>query len=264
MAVGAGAIAAASTLTTLTNSEAMFQRRLLPDLGRGALPFSIALVGWDFLYYWSHRFQHEHRYLWAVHVVHHSSEHYNLSTALRQPVAEGFAPMVPYGVISLLGVRPEYILKARGVNLIYQYWVHTEAVESIGIGEEFLSTPSAHRVHHGSNRKYLDLNHGGILIIWDRIFGTFQREEERPTYGLTKNINTFSPWKVATHEFRAIFRDVSRATSWRERLGYVVGPPGWRPTIPTTAEVVPAPAGSVGDGGMAERTNAPVLKTGVA
>ena len=165
-------------------------------------------------------------------MVHHSSERYNLSTALRQPVAESFGTMVPYGMLGLLGVRPDMILLARGVNLIWQFWIHTEVVGSLGPGEEVLSTPSAHRVHHGSNRQYLDRNHGGILIIWDRIFGTFEREDETVVYGLTTNIESFSPWVVATHEYRAMFLDVARSSSWRERLGHVVGPPGWRPQVP--------------------------------
>jgi sterol desaturase/sphingolipid hydroxylase (fatty acid hydroxylase superfamily) len=230
-AVITGGLGVATVLATGTTADAMFARRILPDLGGGLLPFTMAMVGWDFLYYWSHRLQHEHRYLWSIHVVHHSSEHYNLSTALRQPVAESFGTMVPFGVISLFGIRPDLILKARGINLIWQFWIHTEAVRSLGPGESVLSTPSAHRVHHGANRQYLDRNHGGILIIWDRIFGTYEPEEERPVYGLTKNINSFSLWTIASHEYREMFADVAASTSWRERLGHVVGPPGWRPAL---------------------------------
>jgi sterol desaturase/sphingolipid hydroxylase (fatty acid hydroxylase superfamily) len=231
VALGGGAVAAATWLSSRTTAESMFAKRLLPDLGSGLGALSVAMVGWDFLYYWSHRLQHEHRYLWSIHVVHHSSEHYNLSTALRQPVAEAVGTMMPYGVLGLLGIRPDVILKARGLNLIWQFWIHTEVVRSLGVGEEFLSTPSAHRVHHGSNAPYLDRNHGGILITWDRIFGTFEREREQPVYGLTTNISTFNRWTVATHEFRAMFADVARATTWRDRLRHLVGPPGWRPVV---------------------------------
>ena len=222
-------------LLLVIHAKDMFAARLLPDLGGGILGFSVAMVGWDFLYYWSHRLQHELRYLWAIHVVHHSSERYNLSTALRQPVAESFGTMMPYGILGLIGVRPDMVLFARGANLIWQFWIHTEVVRSLGIGEEVLSTPSAHRVHHGSNRQYLDRNHGGILIIWDRIFGTFEREDEAVVYGLTTNIESFNPWVVATHEYRSMFADVSRSTSWFERFGHVVGPPGWRPAVPELA-----------------------------
>ena len=231
VAMISGGVAAATVLSSRTNSTEMFARRLLPDLGSGPAAFALAMVGWDFLYYWSHRLQHEHRYLWSIHVVHHSSEHYNLSTALRQPVAESFGTMVPYGVLGLLGVRPDLILKARGFNLIWQFWIHTESVRSLGAGESLLSTPSAHRVHHGANSQYLDRNHGGILIIWDRLFGTFEPEVDRPIYGLTKNIHSFSPWTIATHEYRSMLGDVARARSWRERFGFVVGPPGWRPVL---------------------------------
>ena len=232
LAVAVTGLTAASWLASRTRADDMFSARLLPDLGGGVLGFSVAMVGWDFLYYWSHRVQHEFRYLWAIHVVHHSSEHYNLSTALRQPVAESFGTMMPYGTLGLIGVRPDMILLARGFNLIWQFWIHTEAVRSLGVGEEVLSTPSAHRVHHGSNRQYLDRNHGGILIIWDRLFGTFEREGETVVYGLTTNIESFNPWVVATHEYRSMFRDIASSSSWRERFGHVVGPPGWRPMAP--------------------------------
>jgi sterol desaturase/sphingolipid hydroxylase (fatty acid hydroxylase superfamily) len=234
-AVAAVGVTAATWLSSSTRADRMFERRVIPDLGGGPLGLAVAMVGWDFLYYWSHRLQHEFRYLWAIHVVHHSSERYNLSTALRQPVAESFGTMVPYGILGLLGVRPDLILKARGINLIWQFWIHTEVVRSLGPGEEVLSTPSAHRVHHGSNREYLDRNHGGILIVWDRLFGTFEREDETVIYGLTSNIESFNPWTVATHEYRSMFADVSSSTSWSERIGHVVGPPGWRPALPVAA-----------------------------
>ena len=187
------------------------------DLGRGRLAVAGAILGWDFLYYWNHRLSHESRWLWAVHVAHHSSERYNLSTALRQPVAEGFTLAVPYGVLGLLGVRPELIEQARGVNLIYQFWIHTETIRRLGRLERLLNTPSHHRVHHGSNREYLDRNHGSILIVWDRLFGTFEEEDEAVVYGLTSNIDTFNPLRIATHEWR----DIARG---RRRRGHLVGP----------------------------------------
>jgi sterol desaturase/sphingolipid hydroxylase (fatty acid hydroxylase superfamily) len=165
--------------------------------------------------------------MWAIHVVHHSSEHYNLSTALRQPVAEAFGTFVPFGSLCLFGIRPGLVETARGVNLLYQYWIHTETIGVLGPAEEVLNTPSHHRVHHGSNRQYLDRNHGSILILWDRLFGTFEPEGDRVVYGLTKNINTFQPGRIATHEYASMLRDVAGSTSWRERLSYVVRGPGW-------------------------------------
>ncbi len=198
-----------------------------PAIGDDRVALAAALVGWDFIYYWNHRFMHTSRYMWAVHEVHHSSERYNLSTALRQPVADALGTMLPYGLLCLLGVPPEAVATARGVNLIYQFWIHTEAVDRIGRAERTLNSPSHHRVHHGSNRQYLDRNHGGILIIWDRMFGTFEPEEERVVYGLTTNIGTFDPTRIATHEYVDLARDLASSTGWVERLSYVLRGPGW-------------------------------------
>jgi len=226
-AVAAGGVALTTTMADRLSSKRLWEKRVLPDLGNGPLAFGVAMVGWDFIYYWNHRFMHSARYMWAIHVVHHSSERYNLSTALRQPVADAFGTFVPYGLLSLLGVRPEMILSARGLNLIYQYWIHTDGIRSIGPAEEVLNTPSHHRVHHGVNPQYLDRNHGGILISWDRMFGTFEREDEPVVYGLTKNIDTFNPLVVASHEHRDMLRDVARSDNWSDRVSYVVRGPGW-------------------------------------
>jgi sterol desaturase/sphingolipid hydroxylase (fatty acid hydroxylase superfamily) len=165
--------------------------------------------------------------MWAIHVVHHSSERYNLSTALRQPVADVLGVWVPYGLLCRLGVRPGLVEQARGINLVYQYWIHTDSIRSIGVGEEVLNTPSHHRVHHGSNARYIDRNHGSFLILWDRLFGTFQREEETVVYGLTKNIDTFAPPAIATHEYRDIARDIAHSDNWKDRLSFVFRGPGW-------------------------------------
>ena len=128
-----------------------------------------------------------------MHVAHHSSERYNLSTALRQPVAESITIAVPYSLLALVGVRPPMIEQARALNLIYQFWIHTEAIRTVGPLERVLNTPSHHRVHHGSNRRYLDRNHGSILIVWDKLFGTFEPEAEPVVYGLTRNIDSYNP-----------------------------------------------------------------------
>ena len=231
---GVATVAAVVTVASATSSYVMGSRRQWArrrrDLGRGPLAWLIALVGWDLGYYWNHRLMHEVRGLWAIHVPHHSSEHYNLSTALRQPVASAFGVWVPYGVMARLGVRPSIIETSRSLNLIYQYWIHTDTIRTIGPSEAVLNTPSHHRVHHGSNRTYIDRNHAGILIVWDRWFGTFRREEpevEPVIYGLTKNIGTNNLWKVSTHEYRDMFRDVARSTTWRDRLGFVLRGPGW-------------------------------------
>jgi sterol desaturase/sphingolipid hydroxylase (fatty acid hydroxylase superfamily) len=225
--VATGGIAITTTWASLFNADRLWNRRLLPDLGKGPLALATAVLGWDFIYYWNHRFMHESRYMWAIHVVHHSSERYNLSTALRQPVADAFGTFVPYGLLCLFGVRPELIVSARGINLLYQYWIHTDSIRQLGPFEQLFNTPSHHRVHHGVNQEYLDRNHGSILILWDRLFGTFEREGAPVVYGLTKNIKTFEPTRVMTHEHADMLRDVSGATTWKERLSFVVRGPGW-------------------------------------
>ena len=227
VAVAAGGTALATAWQARTSPEELWARRRFPDLGSGPVALAIAVLGWDFLYYWNHRWMHSSRQAWAYHVVHHSSEHYNLSTALRQPVAGSFTAFVPYGALALLGIRPELIEQARGINLLYQYWIHTETIRRIGRAERVLNSASHHRVHHASNRRYIDRNHGSILILWDRLFGTFQREEEPVVYGLTKNIETYDPTRIASHEYVDIVRDVADSTNWRDRLSYVLRGPGW-------------------------------------
>lgn len=226
---GAGTVVAA-TSAHLTSASRWWRRKgAARDMGNGIVPWAIAMTWWDFAYYWNHRFMHQIRSQWAIHVVHHSSEHYNLSTALRQPVAGAFGVWVPYGLPARFGVRPAIIETSRALNLIYQYWFHTDTIRTMGAAEAVLNTPSHHRVHHGSNQRYLDRNHGGILITWDRLFGTFQPElpEDPVVYGLTRNIHTYNWWKVATHEYRDMFRDVAASTTWRDRLSFVLRGPGW-------------------------------------
>ena len=225
---GLGA-AVCGTLAAHTTAKRLFARRPGPDLGEGPLAWAAALVGWDLIYYWNHRFMHTSRYMWAIHVVHHSSERYNLSTALRQPVADALGTFVPYGALALLGVRPHIIQQSRAINLIYQFWIHTDAIDRIGPFERWLNSPSHHRVHHGSNLRYIDRNHGGILIVWDRLFGTFAPEvpEEPVVYGLTTNIGTYNPVRIATHEHASIVHDVAGAEGWSDRLSFAVRGPGW-------------------------------------
>jgi sterol desaturase/sphingolipid hydroxylase (fatty acid hydroxylase superfamily) len=178
-------------------------------------------------YYWYHRLSHTMRIFWASHVVHHSSQHYNLSTALRQP----WTPMTYFLFwipLALLGFKPWMILLEQSISLTYQFFIHTERVKRLWRPLEFLfNTPSHHRGHHGTNAIYLDKNYGGILIIWDRLFGTFQLETERVRYGLTRNIESFNPVTVATHEWVSIFNDVRHATSWSDRFNFIFRGPGW-------------------------------------
>ena len=225
-AVAGTAMTVSTVWAARTTADTFFGRSPF-DLGSSKTAWAGAILGWDFIYYWNHRFSHESRWLWAVHVAHHSSERYNLSTALRQPVAESITIAVPYSLLALLGVRPALIEQARGLNLIYQFWIHTEAIRSIGWLERVLNTPSHHRVHHGSNRRYLDRNHGSILIVWDRLFGTFEPETDQVVYGLTKNIDTYNPARIATHELADVARDVSGAGTWPDRLSFLLRGPGW-------------------------------------
>ncbi len=227
VAVAAGGIAITTTWASRTTMNRMWQRRVVRDLGTGPAQLAVAVLAWDFIYYWNHRFMHECRYMWAIHVVHHSSQRYNLSTALRQPVADALGTFAPYSALALVGIRPELVAQARGINLLYQYWIHTDTIERIGPFERILNTPSHHRVHHGSNPQYIDRNHGSILVVWDRLFGTFEEEREPVVYGLTKNIDTFNPARVAGREHADMLRDVRHSRSWRERLSFVVRGPGW-------------------------------------
>jgi len=206
----------------------LWKHRLV-DLGTGWLGWVVALVGWDFAYYWHHRAEHESRFLWASHVNHHSSRHFNLSTALRQPWSP-WTSFVFFPPLAVLGVAPWLIMVSAGLNLIYQYWIHTELIDRMPRWfEAVFNTPSHHRVHHGSNPEYLDKNYAGVLIVWDRLFRTFAREEARVVYGLTKNIETFNPFRIAFHEYAAIAREVRAAPSWKHRVNLVVRGPGWKP-----------------------------------
>jgi sterol desaturase/sphingolipid hydroxylase (fatty acid hydroxylase superfamily) len=187
------------------------------------------MLAWDFAFYWHHRLEHENRVFWASHVNHHSSRHFNLSTALRQPWTP-VTSLVFFPPLALIGIRPWLIMVAGGFNLIYQYWVHTECIRTLPRAFELVfNTPSHHRVHHGSNAEYLDKNYAGILIVWDRLFGTFEPERARVVYGLTKNISTFNPFVIAFHEYVAIATDLRIAATWRDRAGIVWHGPEWRP-----------------------------------
>lgn len=184
----------------------------------------------DFSYYWFHRFNHEVRLFWAGHVNHHSSEYLNLGTALRQGVGERIHKMLFWLWLPLLGFDALMIMTMIGVNLFYQFWVHTEAVRKLPAWfEAVFNTPSHHRVHHASNIRYLDCNHAGALIVWDRLFGTFSPElaSEPPVYGLTRNIRTFNPATVLFHGYAELWRDVVRAPGIGSKLRYLFFAPGW-------------------------------------
>jgi sterol desaturase/sphingolipid hydroxylase (fatty acid hydroxylase superfamily) len=183
----------------------------------------------DFSYYWFHRISHSSRYFWASHVVHHSSMKYNLGTALRQTWTGNITGAFVFWLwLPLVGFSPLAIMTMQSISLLYQFWIHTEHINKLPAPIEFIfNTPSHHRVHHGSDLDYLDKNHAGVLIIWDRLFGTFALEKNRPTYGLTTNIHSHNPVRIAFHEWIAIGQDIRRAPSLRAAVGYLFGPPGW-------------------------------------
>jgi sterol desaturase/sphingolipid hydroxylase (fatty acid hydroxylase superfamily) len=208
-----------------------YKHRLF-DVPFNAWTFAVAFVLEDLRYYWWHRLSHRSRWFWASHVIHHSSRHFNLSTNLRQSWTSQFSGLILMNVpLAYIGFSPAIVALAFTVNLLYQFWIHTETIDRMPRWFEWLlNTPSHHRVHHGSNARYLDANYAGVFMLWDRMFGTFvpEQREDPPRYGIVKNLGTFNPIRIALHEYVAIARDLMRpGLSWRMRLGYFFGPPGW-------------------------------------
>lgn len=196
--------------------------------------FVIVFVAYDFVYYWQHRLAHRMRWFWMEHVTHHSSEKYNLTTALRQP---WFGPFTGLIVLSwplvLLGIHPLILIFVHGVNLVYQFWIHTESINKMPKWfEAVFNTPSHHRVHHATNPRYLDANYAGVFIIWDKIFGSFvsERDDDAPVYGIVKPVSSFNPLVVAYHELFSLFKDCLndgfRPDIWVKRF---INSPGWSP-----------------------------------
>jgi sterol desaturase/sphingolipid hydroxylase (fatty acid hydroxylase superfamily) len=188
----------------------------------------LAILAADFAYYWEHRIAHRVRILWTQHAVHHSSRDYNIITAIRFGPLESVWSLLAHMPLLLIGFPPELIFFGIIVVLAYQTWLHTELVGKLGRLEWVLNTPSHHRVHHECDQKYLDKNYAGILIIWDRMFGSFQEEEETPTYGLTTNFNSKNPIKVWFSEFPALWRNLKSSKTIAEIFGYLFNPPGWK------------------------------------
>ena len=208
-----------------------WQFRLI-DWGISVPIIILALISQDFLYYWKHRAAHRVRWLWTAHVVHHSSQFYNLTTALRQPWNNHFTGFVLLSTpLVFLGVHPLLLGFVGALNLVYQYWIHTEAIDKMPRWfEAVFNTPSHHRVHHGTNPRYLDSNYAGILIIWDKLFGTFVAEDPETDikYGLVRNVETYNPFKIAFAEMWGAVKDISAPRlKLRDRLKYAFAPPGW-------------------------------------
>ena len=198
---------------------------------RGIGLWILAALAWDFCYYWFHRLSHEISVLWASHAVHHQSEDYNLSTALRQTSTGFLFYWIFYLPLFLVGFPFEVLLTVYAVNLIYQFWVHTQIVRRLGVLDYILVTPSNHRVHHAQNERYIDKNYGGMLILWDRMFGTFQDEldEDPVVFGVRKPLANWNPFWANLQVYDYLLFDAMRTARWRDKLGLWFRRTGWRP-----------------------------------
>ena len=202
--------------------------------GSSVFTWIFAFLIYDFFYYWFHRVSHERQIFWASHVAHHQSEDYNLSTALRQTGTGFLFTWVFYIPLFLIGIPSYIFISVASINLIYQFWVHTEHIPKLGWYELVFISPSNHRVHHAQNDEYIDKNYGGVFIIWDRIFGTFQEElENKPClYGIRSPINTFNPITANLHIYRKIIKDIWYSETWKEKCYVLLAKTGWSPGMP--------------------------------
>ena len=198
---------------------------------RGLLLWVVAALAWDFCYYWFHRFSHEISVLWAAHAVHHQSEDYNLSTALRQTSTGFLFGWIFYTPLFLIGFPLEVLITVNAINLIYQFWVHTQMVRRLGVLDRILVTPSNHRVHHAQNERYIDKNYGGMLILWDRFFGTFEdeAEEEPVVFGVRKPLANLNPFWANLQVYDYLLFDARKASRWRDKVAVWFRRTGWRP-----------------------------------
>jgi sterol desaturase/sphingolipid hydroxylase (fatty acid hydroxylase superfamily) len=208
---------------------------LLPAWPRDAWwAWVLAVVFYDFCYYWNHRLGHESAVFWASHVVHHQSQCYNLATALRQTSSGSLLGWVFYVPMALAGVPPEMFAVAALIDLLYQYWIHTELVGKLGWFDRWFASPSNHRVHHAINDGYIDRNYGGILMVWDRMFGTFVEEREQCVYGTRAPLESWDPLWANLEVYADLARRSARFERWRDKLLVWVMPPGWEPALPTS------------------------------
>ena len=189
----------------------------------------ILFFGDDLSYYWFHRNSHKIRFFWASHMVHHSSENFTLTSGLRVPWTGNLTGNFLHWVwMPLIGIEPAMVMLMKSTSAIYQFWLHTEKIYKLPKWfEAVFNTPSHHRVHHASNVEYLDKNHAGTLIVWDKMFGTFQSETTRPKFGLTENIKSYNPLVIAFHEWKNIVMDMRRSKKLKDRINYLFKPPGW-------------------------------------
>ena len=217
-------------LIPFTVYVALYQWLAVIEMGSHWWVWLVAFVLYDFCYYWNHRLGHEMNILWASHVVHHSSEEYNLTTALRQ-TGTGFLSFFFYLPLAILGFEPHIIISVGALNLIYQFWVHTQFIGKLGRLEWFFVTPSNHRGHHAQNTIYIDKNYGGVFILWDRLFGTYQEEQEcdKPIFGIRGAIQSWNPLWVNTQIYAQLCQDAWRTKNWWHKLTLWFRRTGWRP-----------------------------------
>ena len=237
--IGDQVVGVFAKVITLGFYQYLFEHYRILSFEPSLLSFIILFVAVDFIYYWVHRWSHEVNFLWAGHVVHHQSEEYNLSVALRQSWFHKFFTFIFYLPLALFGFDTLSFVWANGLNLLYQFWIHTEVVKKMGPLEYILNTPSHHRVHHGRNPEYIDKNHGGVFIIWDRIFGTFEKEKNTPVYGITTPLSSWNPvWANVSHWY-SMYQEGKSFKNWGDRVKLFVKPPGWRPSYAGGMQSVP-------------------------
>lgn len=208
----------------------IYEHLRFTTIHQNAFVWILLFIGVDFFYYWFHRYAHEINFLWGGHVVHHQSEEYNLSVALRQGAFQKFGSFAFYLPLAFIGFDPIMFIVISQLQTLYQFWIHTKTIKKLPAPLEFLlNTPSHHRVHHGRNPKYIDRNHGGTLIIWDRLFGTFQKEEEEVVYGITKALNSWNPLRAQLDFWKELWGQIASAKKRSDKINLLVKPPGWRP-----------------------------------
>jgi alkylglycerol monooxygenase len=207
----------------------IYENARIATIKLGFIQGILLFVGVDFCYYWFHRMSHEINAIWATHIVHHQSEEYNLTVALRQSWFQAFFSNLFYLPLAWIGFDPITTVAVIAFNTLYQFWIHTELIKNLGWFEWIFNTPSHHRVHHGSNPEYIDKNHGGTLIVWDRIFGTFKAEQVAPVYGITTPLRSWNPFQANFHYWKDLFRLSLKASRVTDKLKIFFAAPGWQP-----------------------------------
>lgn len=208
----------------------LYEQYSISSIDNNIYTWIIAFIAYDFFYYWAHRMSHQVNLFWGGHSVHHQSEEYNLTVALRQSSTQIIWTSIFYTPMAFIGIDPLVLLSVSGFNLLYQFWIHTESINRLPRWfEAIFNTPSHHRVHHARNPKYIDKNHAGTFIVWDKLFGTFKQEEETPTYGITKNLDSWNPvWANIAH-YSDMLKDIKRIPKFSDKIKYVFQKPGWLP-----------------------------------